>query len=251
MARPAFLGGGASVRENGGMPQQQDVDGAVSGTDAVSPTPSTDVSSKDAPSSTETASDSSAPVTSGDSQKMVVTAAQAKRLNQSVKGMIISVAATIAVVIPVLLLNPPSNENTYQNRVDVPMTAQQVVEDLDFKAASPTLPEGWYPNFARWNAGGTAGVPHWEVGYVTPNDGFIWMRQTAKANPTWIAQVTENAQVSGQRTVDGQVWEMRETEKETTYVAEGLNGYTVTLSGPASLEDLDTLARAVQDSLSS
>lgn len=223
------------------MPEEKEVDRTVSTKAASTEAMSTGTVSPESPSTQS----------SDEPQKVVVTPAQAKRLSQSVKGMLISVALTIAVVVPVLLLNPPSNKNVYENRVDVPQIAQQVVTDLDFKAVAPQLTEGWYANFARWNAGGTAGVPFWEVGYVTPSDGFIWMRQTKNANPTWLSQITKNAAVSGQRTVGSTVWEMRETEEETTYVAQDLNGYTVVLSGPASLEDLDAFAFAVQDSLSS
>lgn len=234
------------MRENGQMPEEKEVDSAVS-TELPSPSPSTSQGTADA--STDSATDSAA--ASDEPQKTVVTAAQAKRLSSSAWGMIFSILVTLAVVIPVILLNPPSNKNVYENRVDVPAIAQQVVEDLNFKAAAPKLPQGWYANFARWNAGGTEGVPAWEVGYVTPTDGFIWLRQTKNANPTWISQVTKNAPVSGQRTVGSTVWEMRETDKETTYVAKDVHGYTIVLSGPASLEDLDAFAFAVQDSLSS
>jgi len=209
------------------MPEEKNVDSSVSTEPAVS-------------------MENAAPE---EESKYVVTASQAKRLSQSVKGILISLALTVAVVVPVLLLNPPSNKNVYENRVDVGQTAQQVVDDLNFKAASPKLPDGWYANFARWNGGGTDGVSFWEVGYVTPTEGFIWMRQTKNANPTWISQVTKNAPVSGQRTVGSTVWEMRETADETTYVAKDVNGYTFILSGPASLADLDTFSAAVQDSL--
>lgn len=176
--------------------------------------------------------------------KPVLTASQAKRANQSLKGMIISVLLTLAVVVPVIALNPGSTENTYKPNVDVATVAAQAGQAADFAPVSPEMPEGWYPNFARWNSGSADGIDYWEVGFVTGDRGFVWLRQTADANPTWIAQHSDSAPVTGDRTVDGTTWELRDKSGLRTLVLES-GGSTVMLTGETSWEDLDAAARAV------
>lgn len=180
--------------------------------------------------------------------KPVLTAAQAKRANQSLKGMVISVLLTVAVAVPVIALNPPSTENTYKRDIDVAAVAGQAAAAADFTPVAPVLPEGWYPNFARWNSGSADGIDYWEAGFVTADEGFVWLRQTGDANPTWIAQHTENAPVTGVRGVDGVDWELRDREGKRTLVRE-VAGSTVMITAESSWEELDAAARAVTKGL--
>jgi len=178
----------------------------------------------------------------------VLTPAQAKRANQTLKGMIISVVLTLLVALPVIAMNPSSREGTYTRDINVSEVAAQAAPAADFTPVAPVMPEGWYANFARWNAAGADGVAFWEVGFVTVREGFIWMRQTADANPSWIAQQTDFAPVTGVRTVDGTDWELRDKTGDRTLVLER-DGVTVMLSGESSFEDLDEAARAVMKAL--
>ncbi|MEE1619938.1 DUF4245 domain-containing protein [Zafaria sp. Z1313] len=181
--------------------------------------------------------------------KPVLTAAQAKRANQSLKGMVISVVLTVLVAIPVIALNPGSTENTYRPDVDVAAVAGQAAQAADFTPVAPLAPQGWYPNFARWISGKADGVDYWEIGYVTTDEGFVWIRQAGDANPSWIAEKSGQAPVTGERMVDGTAWELRDKSGERTLVGE-LDGTTVLLSSDGPWEDLDEAARAVQRGLS-
>ena len=49
----------------------------------------------------------------------VLTPSQAKRASQTLKGMIISVLLTVAVAIPVILINPPNKAETYRDQIDI------------------------------------------------------------------------------------------------------------------------------------
>ncbi len=159
--------------------------------------------------------------------------------------MVISVAVCLAIVIPIFLLSPGATTQSYERNVDVAAIADQAESSVGFAPLVPTLPDGWRSNFARIE--GTAGtdVPRWEVGYLTPNDSFIQLTQTNQTNPTWIDQQAKGAPITGERTIEGVTWELRDRPEQGTVLnfTDGTN--TVLLSGKASLEDFDTLAKNI------
>lgn len=177
--------------------------------------------------------------------KPLLTPAQAKRANQTLKGMIISVVLTVAVAIPVILINPPNKADTYRAPVDISAVASQAAPDADFTPWAPNLPEGDYVNFARWITKNVDGIKYWEFGVVTKDDKFVWVRQTAKTNPSWLAAVTQGATPAGTHTVDGTEWELR--KKEKTQVLITTRGQsTIVLSSDSGTEPLEKLAGLAQ-----
>ncbi|WP_411734442.1 DUF4245 domain-containing protein [Paeniglutamicibacter sp.] len=187
----------------------------------------------------------SAPAEAQPPVKPVLTPSQAKRANQTLKGMIISVLLTVAVAIPVILINPPDKAENFRAPVDVADVASQAAADADFTPWAPNLPEGDYVNFARWITGNVDGIKYWEFGVVTKDDEFVWVRQTAGANPSWLAAVTENAALAGTHSVDGTDWELRTKDKSQVLVTTRGTS-TIVLSSDSGLETLDSLARLVQ-----
>lgn len=177
-----------------------------------------------------------------------MTPSQAKRANQTLKGMIISVLLTVAVVVPIIALNPGSTENTYRPDIDVPLVAGQAAQTADFTPVAPAMPEGWYANFARWNAGTADRIDYWETGYVTTDNGFVWLRQSADATPGWVAKLTEEAPVTGDHAVEGTTWELRERGGMRTILLDAGTS-TVLLSSDSGWGDLDSAARAVMNTL--
>lgn len=175
----------------------------------------------------------------------VLSAAQAKRIRSSATGLLIAVAVSLAVVIPVLLLSPAQRAETYRPAVDVPAIAAQAAPAAGFRPVA-AMPAGWSVNYARFNAGSGSGVPNWEVGYVSGDQQFIALTQAAarRANPTWIAQATENAPVTSDRTVAGQRFELRDKGGTKSLIGT-VGGSVVILRGSASDAALTTLAAAV------
>ena len=173
----------------------------------------------------------------------VLTTKQAKRANASVIGMLIATGLTLALVLVPVLLNPTPTAET--RNVDVSQIANQAAGDAGYAPLAPELPEGWSSNYARWEAAGTSGVPVWEVGYVTPGSDFISLAQTDAGNPTWIAQMSDNAQVAGERAAGGSTWELRDSEEGEASMILEQGGMTVVLSGEADLAEFDVLAEAV------
>jgi len=187
----------------------------------------------------------------GESQlpvKPVLTPSQAKRANQTLKGMIISVVLTVAVAIPVVLINPANKADTYRQPVDVTSVASQAAADAAFTPWAPAMPEGDYVNFARWITGNIDGIKYWELGVVTRDEKFVWVRQTADANPSWLATVTDNASPAGEHMVDGTAWELRKKDKDQVLISK-FGDSTVVLTSDSGIETLDSLARLAQQQI--
>ncbi|MBG6217241.1 hypothetical protein IWX75_001695 [Arthrobacter sp. CAN_A6] len=179
----------------------------------------------------------------------VLTPAQAKRANSTVIGMLIAIGVTLAVVLPVYFLNPTYTAETYQRDVNVEMVARQSAGDAGYLPAAPELPEGWTSNFARWTGGAGDGVNYWEVGYLSANRGFIQLTQTDQANPTWISQRLDKAQVSGTRVINGVEWELLDSPDGDTALTTEFQGKTIILDGEAELAEFDVLGGATLEKI--
>lgn len=181
----------------------------------------------------------------------VLTPKQAKRANSTVVGMLIAIAATFGLVLPVLLLNPTHTADTYARDIDVQSVSAEAADIAGYAPLAPELPEGWTSNFARWNAGGSDGVPFWEVGYLTPGRQFIQLTQTDAANSTWTAQRLDEAQVSGQRTIENLDWELLDSSSGDSFLTTETDDFTLILNGTADLAEFDVLGAAIVEDLNS
>lgn len=181
--------------------------------------------------------------------KPSIAAGAAKRANASVIGMFLAIFSTIAIVLTVVWLNPQQKADTYRSNIDVSAVGSNAADTAGFTPVAPALPDGWYANYARWNPAGADGVAFWDVGYVTSNNTFIALRQSITANPTWVADQSQNAPVTGSRTVDGHEWELRDKPKgdRSLVLIDGED--MIVLTGAADFADFDFLAKAATDSL--
>ncbi len=177
--------------------------------------------------------------------KPVLRAAAAKRANASVIGMFIALAVSIAVFLPIVLLNPGPKSDGYRPNIDVAAVSRNATDVAGFTPVVPDTDGAYRANYARWESGSVSGVPSWEVGYLTPNESFIGLVQTSQPNPTWLLQQTNSASVTGSRSAGGADWELRDTGKGEKSMVLVRSGTTVVLSGTANLEEFSTLAAAV------
>ncbi len=183
--------------------------------------------------------------------KPVLRAAAAKRANASVIGMFIALAVSIAVFLPIVLLNPGPKSDGYRPNIDVGAVSRNAADVAGFTPVVPDTDGAYRANYARWESGSVSGVPSWEVGYLTPNESFIGLVQTSQPNPTWLLQQTNGASVTGTRSAGGADWELRDTGKGEKSMVLVRSGTTVVLSGTANLEEFSTLAAAVVTAMDS
>jgi len=176
--------------------------------------------------------------------KPVIAAAAAKRANASMVGMLLAVLSTLAIVLTIVWLNPQRDAGAYRQTVDVAGIAANAADTAGFVPAAPKLPAGWYANYARWNSAGADGVAFWDVGFVTSANTFIALRQSADANPSWVAAQAEDAPVTGTRTISGHTWELRDKPKGDRSLVLKDGKTTIVLTGAAEFKEFDTLAAA-------
>nr|WP_241709527.1 DUF4245 domain-containing protein [Arthrobacter bambusae] len=177
--------------------------------------------------------------------KPVIAAKAAKRANASVIGMLIALLLCVLAFLPIVLMNPAPKSSGYKPDVDVAATAANAKDVAGFTPVAPNTGDTFSPNYARWSSGTGDGVPTWEVGYVTPQQMFIGLVQTRKANPTWIFQQTGSAPITGTRSAGGHDWELHDTAKGNRSMVLNYRGTTIILSGSAGLDEFSTLAAAV------
>lgn len=225
------LDSAGTIGENGWVSQHPEDPAATVTTPAPAPAPATELSA-------QTDSDEG----NTPDFKPVLTPSQAKRANQTLKGMIISVVLTVAVALPIIFINPGSKAETYRQPVDISAVASQAAADAAFIPWAPALPADDYVNFARWLTGNVDGIKFWEFGVVTHDEKFVWVRQSADANPSWLATVTNNAVPAGEHLVDGVPWELRKKDKSQVLIST-IGSSTIVLSSDDGIETLESLAR--------
>jgi len=180
--------------------------------------------------------------------KPQLTEKQAKRANQTLKGMLLSIGFCIAVFIPLYLLNPQPSDKAFDSKVDLAATAQEAGNAVGYELLAPPLDEGQYANFARWQNNTVQGVPYWEFGVVSDDKNFVWVRQAKDANPTWVALITDAAAPAGTEQVDGVTWEKR-TKDANTYLISEQGKSTIILSSDTGQEELVEMAKKVDAQL--
>lgn len=176
--------------------------------------------------------------------KPVIAAGAAKRANASIMGMLLAMFSTVAIVVTIVWLNPQQKAESYRTPIDVAAIASHAAGTAGFTPVAPALPDGWYANYARWNPPGSDGVSFWDVGYVTSANTFIALRQSATANPTWTSDQAQNAPITGNRTIDGRVWELRDKPKGDRSLVLVSGTTTIVLTGAADFKEFDVLATA-------
>lgn len=141
----------------------------------------------------------SEPVSDAPLPKPKLTKSQGNRMNQTARAMLYSVLATLALLIGFLALNP-SADREFDPGIDVAAAAAEVDTIAAFTPAIIDAPDTWRANYARWNSGATDDVPAWNVGYLTEDEEFLGISQTANASNAWIRAkvdpVTEPTQVT-------------------------------------------------------
>jgi len=105
------------------------------------------------------------------------------------------------------------------------------------------LPQGWVVTSARWDLPLEAEPdPAWHLGFVTPEEAYAQLGQSATTNPAYLAGQTDTGQPTGDEVDGWQRWESSGADptRSLVRVAEGV---TIVVSGTASWEALVDLAQ--------
>jgi hypothetical protein len=174
-----------------------------------------------------------------------------RRQRQTVKNLVGSLLASLAVVAVIVLLVPRS-DRPIERDIDVPAVAAQAQVGIEQRLAVPELPEGWRSNAAELRDDRSDGVTAWYAGYLTPSDEYAGMYQGLDANPTWTADLLANTIATGVTTIDGVEWTVYDNRETTAEVGNARYGLvteagdsTFVLLGTAGPDEFETLARAI------
>lgn len=143
------------------------------------------------------------PETPDETAERKAEASKRHRAGQTPFNLIVALAASLLAVLVVVLVvvrpDPPARE---------PIPYQSIAAQAGAKTtlAAPGLPAGWAANAAQFDPSPTDGVANWYIGFITPEDQFIAIRQGINANPTWLANQVANTPSTGTRDIDGVTW---------------------------------------------
>jgi hypothetical protein len=140
-------------------------------------------------------------------------AAAQRRAKQTLNNLLLSLAATVGVMVLLVLAVPRDDSNRVQP-VDYVAIAEQAATEATGKLLIPTIPVDWYSNAARYRSSDQDGVANWYVGFVGPNSEFLAMTQGLDVNQTWIQLMLESNKPTGKVELAGQSWQIFESVRE-------------------------------------
>jgi hypothetical protein len=86
--------------------------------------------------------------------------------------------------------------------------ARQAQSGIAAPLAAPRLNGDWSANAAQLNPESPDGVVSWYIGFLTPGDQFIGMRQGVGAGGSWIANQLPASRPTGTAVVAGVPWKV-------------------------------------------
>jgi hypothetical protein len=171
------------------------------------------------------------------------------RANQNLRNLVWSLAASVGVMllIVIVVVRP---EQPAPNPVDFATVAAEAQPGIDEPLAVPVVPKQWAANNAELRSG-QDGVSTWNIGFITPADEFIALRQGIDANPTWLVTLLEKSRATGTETIEGTKWTIYDNREGDdpgnlayAMVAEAGDS-TYVLYGTADTNEFRTLASSI------
>ncbi|MEI6590498.1 MAG: DUF4245 domain-containing protein [Actinomycetes bacterium] len=182
-------------------------------------------------------------------------AAAKRRAQQTLRNLVLSLLASIGVMLLVVFVVPRDDSNRIQH-VDYQKVGEQVTAASNVPLVIPQIPEGWWANSARWKSDASDGVATWYVGFVGPKGQYIGLTQGFQTNPTWLALEIKTNVASGNFTVGNRSWTIYENPvpgdqpKTRDYmICAKIGSDDILLYGTASEADFKVFANSVNDQI--
>lgn len=132
-------------------------------------------------------------------------AAAKRRAKQTVINLLLSLAATLGIVIVTVLAVPRDDSNRIQP-VDYKTAVSQAESASGLDILAPELPQGWWSNRAKWRGATADGVRYFETGFVGPKNQYVRLVQAFDVNPTWVALASKDFKPNTDSPVENEVW---------------------------------------------
>lgn len=140
-------------------------------------------------------------------------AAAKRRARQTLINLLLSLGATIGVMLVLILAVPRDDSNRVQ-AVDYKELAAQAASQAPGPLLVPAIPVDWYSNSARFRSATQDGVATWYAGFVGPNSEFIALTQGFDVNQTWLQIQLEANKPTEEVILGNSTWEIFESIKE-------------------------------------
>ena len=140
-------------------------------------------------------------------------AAAKRRARQTLINLLLSLGATIGVMLVLILAVPRDDSNRVQ-AVDYKELAVQAASQAPGPLLVPAFPVDWYSNSARFRSATQDGVATWYAGFVGPNSEFIALTQGFDVNQTWLQIQLEANKPTEEVVLGNSTWEIFESTKE-------------------------------------
>lgn len=175
----------------------------------------------------------------------------ARRSRQTTTNLVLSLGATVLLVLAIVWAVPRGREEPIPRDVDYAATAQEAQGGYDVPLAVPDLPAGWNANEAEIRTGAADGVDSWYVGFVTPENRFAAVSQGIDANQSWLADLLDETRADSTTRLGGVDWTVydnrdddRQGNTEYALAADTAAGI-VAVYGTAEPAEIEQLATAV------
>ena len=136
-----------------------------------------------------------------------------RRARQTLINLLLSLGATIGVMLVLILAVPRDDSNRVQ-AVDYKELAAQAASQAPGPLLIPAIPVDWYSNSARFRSATQDGVATWYAGFVGPNSEFIALTQGFDVNQTWLQIQLEANKPTEEVVLGNSTWEIFESTKE-------------------------------------
>ena len=140
-------------------------------------------------------------------------AAAKRRARQTLINLLLSLGATIGVMLVLILAVPRDDSNRVQ-AVDYRELAARAASQAPGPLLVPAIPVDWYSNSARFRSATQDGVATWYAGFVGPNSEFIALTQGFDVNQTWLQIQLEANKPTEEVVLGNSTWEIFESTKE-------------------------------------
>ncbi|MBX3091488.1 MAG: DUF4245 domain-containing protein [Cryobacterium sp.] len=176
------------------------------------------------------------------------------RANQTFLNLALALVASLVVVLVTVLVvvrpDPPAAPP-----VDYRAIASEAGASVPL--AIPDLPATWKANSAVFDETPADGVATWYIGFITPDQQFIGVRQGIGANPTWLSNQVGNRSATGSTRIDGLDWQLfdhrdaKDAGNLAYAMTASISGSDFVLFGTASPHDFDVLAASLSHDIQS
>jgi len=140
-------------------------------------------------------------------------AAAKRRARQTLINLLLSLVASVGVMVLLVLAVPRDDSNRIQP-VDFQAVAIEAAKEAPEEILVPVIPVDWYSNAARYRSSALDGVANWYAGFIGPNSEFIAMTQGYDVNTTWMQLMLESNKQTGEVVIQGQTWKIYESIRE-------------------------------------